>query len=287
VTSRTIVGWCLAFWIVVFLSSIQKASGQSARPEEVKFPSGNLVLYGFLYKPQGNSPFPAILYNHGSEQNPGLKLALGEFFSSRGYVFFVPHRRGHGRSPDDSFVESLYAQGAAGRIALHETHLEDLLAALAYLKQLSDVDPQRIVVAGCSYGGIQTVLAVEANAEQKLGLRAAIHFAGGAMSWRSFSLRDRMVRAIRKATVPVLFIQAENDYDLGPSRTLAYELERLGKPHKLLIFPPYGNTHAEGHGVFCSQGVNVWGPAVSSFLDDSMGMRGVTANDSSRSPSIP
>jgi carboxymethylenebutenolidase len=144
------------------------------------------------------------------------------------------------------------------------------LAALAYLKQLSDVDPRRIAVAGCSYGGIQTVLAVEANAEQKLGLRAAIDFAGGAMSWRSFSLRDRMVRAIRKATVPVLFIQAENDYDLGPSRTLASELEQLGKPHKLLIFPPYGNTHAEGHGVFCSQGMNVWGPAVSSFLDASM-----------------
>ena len=109
-------------------------------------------------------------------------------------------------------------------IALHETHLEDQLAALAYLKQLSDVDPHRIVVAGCSYGGIQTVLAVEANAEQKLGLRAAIDFAGGAMSWRSLSLRDRMVRAIRKANIPVLFIQAENDYDLGPSRTLPVSL---------------------------------------------------------------
>src|SRR5215471_7208269 len=265
------MGWSLAFVFATFLSANQSASGQSARPEEVTFPSGKLVLHGFLYKPQGNGPFPAILYNHGSEQNPGLKPALGDFFSTRGYVFFVPHRRGHGRSPHDSVVESLYAQGAAGRIALHETHLEDQLAALAYLKQLSDVDPQKIAVAGCSYGGIQTVLAVEANAQQKLGLRAAIDFAGGAMSWRSFSLRDRMVSAVRKATVPVLFIQAENDYDLGPSRTLARELEQLGKPHKLLIFPPYGNTHAEGHGVFCSQGMMVWGPAVSSFLDDSMG----------------
>ena len=242
----------------------------AAQPEEVSFPSGNLILHGFLYRPEGNGLFPAILYNHGSEENPGLKPALGEFFSSRGYLFFLAHRRGHGRSPNDSFVESLYAQGAAGRIALHEIHLEDQLAALAYLKQLSDVDPRRIAVAGCSYGGIQTVLAVEANAEQKLGLRAAIDFAGGAMSWRSFSLRDRMVRAIRKATVPVLFIQAENDYDLGPSQTLARELEQLGKPHKLLFFPPYGNTNAEGHGVFCSQATNVWGPAVTSFLDASM-----------------
>ena len=79
-----------------------------------------------------------------------------------------------------------------------------------------------------------------------------------------------MISAVRKATIPVLFIQAENDYDLGPSRTLAGELEQLGKPYKMLIFPPYGNTHAEGHGVFCSQATNVWGPAVTSFLDASM-----------------
>jgi dipeptidyl aminopeptidase/acylaminoacyl peptidase len=270
VTSRTITGWYLAFLVAAFLPSSQSFSGQSTQSEEVKFPSSNLVLHGFIYRPQGKGPFPAILYNHGSEEKPGSKPELGEFFSSRGYIFFVPHRRGQGRSPNDSYVESLRAQGVAGAIALHETHLEDQLSALTYLKQLSDVDPNRIAVAGCSYGGIQTVLAVEANAEQKLGLRAAIDFAGGAESWKSLSLRSRMVRAVRNATIPVLFIQAENDYDLGPSRTLAGELEQLGKPHKLLIFPPYGNTHAEGHGVFCSQATNVWGPAVSSFLDASM-----------------
>ena len=96
------------------------------------------MLHGILYRPRGSGPFPAILYNHGSEEKPGSKPALGEFFSSNGYVFFVPHRRGQGRSPNDSFVESLYAQGAAGRIALQEIHLEDQLAALTYLKQLSE-----------------------------------------------------------------------------------------------------------------------------------------------------
>lgn len=126
-------------------------------------------------------------------------------------------------------------------------------------------------MAGCSYGGIQTVLAVEANAEQRLGVRAASDFAGGAMSWRSTNLRERMVRAVRKATIPILFIQAENDYDLGPSRTLAGELERLGKSHKLLIFPPYGDTREEGHGLFCSRGGNVWGAEVFSFLEAAMG----------------
>jgi len=242
----------------------------AAQPEEVTFPSGKLVLHGFLYRPEGNGPFPVILYNHGSEKMPGSKPTLGEFFSNKGYVFFVPHRRSHGRSPDDSFVDSLYARGTGGIVALHEIHLEDQLSALSYLKQLPYVDTNRIAVAGCSYGGIQTVLAVEANAEQKLGLRAAIDFAGGAMSWSSFSLRARMVKAVRAATIPVLFIQAENDYDLGPSRTLAGELDQLGKPHKLLIFPPYGQTHEEGHGGFCTQATNVWGTAVISFLDASM-----------------
>ena len=244
--SRTVMALCLAFWPAALLLLNQSGSAQTARPEEVKFASGKLVLHGFLYKPQGNGAFPAMLYNHGSEQNPGLKPALGQFFSSQGYVFFVPHRRGHGRSPNDSYVESLRAQGVGGASAMHETHLEDTLAAFSYLKQLPDVDSLKVTVAGCSYGGIQTVLAVEANAEQKLGLRAAIDFAGGAMSWRSSTLRSRMVKAIRKADIPVFLIQAENDYDLGPSRTLAGELEQLGKPHRLQIFPPYGSTRS-GH----------------------------------------
>jgi dipeptidyl aminopeptidase/acylaminoacyl peptidase len=220
----SLVRWVLRTCLLLLF--LQASVLSAAEPEEVTFPSGKLVLHGFLYRPQGNGPFPAILYNHGSEEEPGTKPALGNFFSSKGYVFFVPHRRGQGRSPNDSNVESLRAQGRAGAIALHETHLDDQLAALAYLKQLSDVDAQRIAVAGCSYGGIQTVLAVEANAEQKLGLRAAIDFAGGAGSWRSLTLRDRMVRAIRRADIPVLFIQAENDYDLAPVKRLPASLKK-------------------------------------------------------------
>src|SRR4029077_10067925 len=172
-TSRSAVTWCLVFAVALLLPLNPSASGQDVRPEEVKFPSGNLLLHGFLYRPQGNGSFPAILCNHGSEEKRGAKPALAEFFLL-GYVFFVPHRRGQGLSPSDSYVESLRSQGPAEAIAFHEAHLEDQLAALAYLKQLSDVDSQRIALAGCSYGGIQTVLAIEANADQKLGLRAAI-----------------------------------------------------------------------------------------------------------------
>ena len=255
--------------ITVMLIFLWMASGSvlAAKPEEVVFPSGRLRLSGFVYKLDGRAPFPAVLYNHGSERKPGWKPELGELFSNKGYVFFLPHRRGHGRSPDDSHIDSLYNQGIRGEVALHEIHLEDQLAALNYLKGLPYVDTSKISVAGCSYGGIQTILAVEANAEMKLGLRAAIDFAGAAMTWaRAPNMRNRLFTAVRRATIPVLFVQAENDYDLSPSRALAQELEKLGKPHKVAIFPPYGSTAAEGHGDFCFRGGDVWGADVLSFL---------------------
>ena len=37
----------------------------SAR-EIVTFPSGEIILHGALYKPEGPGPFPAVIYNHGS-----------------------------------------------------------------------------------------------------------------------------------------------------------------------------------------------------------------------------
>lgn len=78
-----------------------------------------------------------------------------------------------------------------------------------------------------------------------------------------------MIRSAKTAVIPMLFVQAENDYSLTASRTLAAEMETLGKPHKLLIFPPFGNTAADGH-AFCTRGANIWTPEVFSFLDETM-----------------
>ena len=45
--------------------------GPPADAELVSFPSGDLTLRGFLYRPTGPGPFPAIVWNHGSEPKPG------------------------------------------------------------------------------------------------------------------------------------------------------------------------------------------------------------------------
>lgn len=76
-------------------------TGPAASPAavEVSFKSGDLTLRGFIWKPEGPGPFPALLWNHGSEKLPGQLPENAATLLAAGYVFFVPHRRGQGRSP--------------------------------------------------------------------------------------------------------------------------------------------------------------------------------------------
>jgi carboxymethylenebutenolidase len=243
-------------------------------PLEVTFSSGNLVLHGFLYKPEGQGPFSSILWNHGSERRPGWLPEVAPIFLDKGYVFFIPHRRGQGRSPGEYVMDLLDRAKRSGGpqardkelVELMEQHLQDQLAALSYLKGLPEVDPQRIAVAGCSFGGIQTAL----MAEKGLGVRAAVDFAGAAQNWQyAPELRARMIHAVRHSQMPIFFIQAKNDYDTSPSRELATAMEKSGKPHDLQIFPSFGKSNQDAH-EFCVHAGEIWAPKVFSFLTQAM-----------------
>src|SRR5262249_45290324 len=73
--------------------------------KEASFPRGELTLHGFLYKPEGKGTFPGVVFNHGSEKQPGGQAQLAKFYTRNGYVFFIPHRHGQGLSPGDYIVE--------------------------------------------------------------------------------------------------------------------------------------------------------------------------------------
>ena len=260
--------------LLLFFFPVGEPAQSPPAPVEVAFSSGGLVLHGFLYKPEGQGPFPAVLWNHGSERRPGWLPEVSPLFLSHGYVFFIPHRRGHGRSPGEYVMDLLdranQSGGSSARnrklVELMEQHLQDQMAALAYLKGLSAVDPQRIAVAGCSFGGIQTVL----MAEKGLGVRAAVDFAGAAQNWQhSQDLRARMTQAVQHSQMPVFFIQAKNDYDVSPSRDLAAAMEKSGKPHSLQIFPSFGKSNQDAH-EFCVHGGEIWAPQVFPFLEQAL-----------------
>ena len=55
---------------LVLLITASAAAQAPPSPQEVVFPSGSLQLHGFLWRPAGQGPFAAILWNHGSEKRP-------------------------------------------------------------------------------------------------------------------------------------------------------------------------------------------------------------------------
>jgi carboxymethylenebutenolidase len=245
----------------------------SSKPELVSFPGGDLVLRGYLYKPDGAGPFPAIIWNHGSEKLPGQQPELAGFYTKLGFAFFLPHRHGHGRSPGD-YIEDLIKKYAAIEqdrtlfqryvVRLHEEYNRDVVAAVEWLKGQPFVNQQYLVMSGCSYGGIQTLL----TAEKGLGLRAFVPFAPAAKSWANPELRKRLLEATRGAKTPLFLIQAQNDFSLGPSEALGQLIRRKGPPNRAMIYPPYGTTPQEGHWAFATKegGIAIWGSDVLAFF---------------------
>jgi dienelactone hydrolase len=271
------------------------ASGEGASPpppgapaaEEVTYPSDGLELKGLMYRPaagrpEGAGPFPAILWNHGSERNPGPCTALARFYTEKGFVLFLPRRRGHGGNPGEYIGDGVAAAPREARnermVELQEAANRDVAAAVAFLKKLPYVDPTRIVVSGCSYGGIQTVLA----AEKELGIRAAVPFAPAAMSWKGNpAIRARLEAAVRNRKVPMFILQAENDYDLAPSEALARVLPAVSLAGKSKVYAAFGDPqkHQDGHGGFAVRGGAVWGADVLAFLADAFAAPPAAAGD--------
>jgi carboxymethylenebutenolidase len=244
---------------------------------QVTYPARDDQLPGYLYKPAGDGPFPAVIWNHGSEKEPRAQPELAQFYVAQGFVCFVPLRHGHGPAPGAYIVDlqnklRTTAESAAEieekSIALHEAANADVVAAVEWLQAQSFVDRQRIVMSGCSYGGIQTL----PTAERGLGIRAFVPFAPGAMSFANRSLRDRMTRAARDAKAPVFVVQAKNDYSVGPCELLGPILAKHNNLSLAKIYEPFGKTNQDGHAAFAcrSLGITAWGPDVIEFINGSL-----------------
>jgi carboxymethylenebutenolidase len=83
-----------------------------------------------------------------------------------------------------------------------------------------------MIVAGCSFGGIQTLLAAERDASFK----AAFPISAAAQTWNTTpEIQNRLLAAVRKITSPVLLIQPSKDDSLEPARALGREAQKLGK----------------------------------------------------------
>jgi carboxymethylenebutenolidase len=255
------------------------ALAQTFGKQKVTFKSGKLTLVGYLFKPDGDGPFPGLIWNHGSEQDPGSSAqfdSVASNFVPAGYVVFAPIRRGHsdseGQYISDTVEAERKAHGAQAAakllVKLFETEqLDDELAGLNYLKSQAFVDTNRLGLIGCSYGGIMTIM----GAERGAGYKVAVALSPAAQSWEhNKPLQDRLIKAVSGINIPVFIIHPAKDASLEPGYALGQEFKRLAKPYGLEIFPPIGSEDQQSHCFGGAKGARIWTPAAIQFLNNTL-----------------
>jgi hypothetical protein len=117
--------------------------------EDIPFPSADgIKLMGRLSLPESNTPMPAFMMMHGSEQgmrdNFGNKV-MAHYMISQGFAILNYDKRGVGDS------EGVY-QEAANTSNLQK-HAEDAIAGVTYLASRPEIDAKRIGLIGFSQAG--------------------------------------------------------------------------------------------------------------------------------------
>jgi uncharacterized protein len=116
------------------------AGGQA---EEITFKSGPFDIAGDLWLPEGEGPFPVVLFVHGDgpidRTGWGMYLPLIERMLRAGYATFAWDKPGTGEST-----------GEIDRSRLQEQRTQILLDAIEVMKAHPDIDPQRIGLWGAS-----------------------------------------------------------------------------------------------------------------------------------------
>ncbi|HXT16187.1 MAG TPA: dienelactone hydrolase family protein [Gemmatimonadaceae bacterium] len=269
----------IAFAILFILEPREaRAQAAFAPPETVVVNSGGLRLKALLWRPSGPGPFPAVVFNHGeapqamtaAQAETVIRSALGPAFQRHGYLLLAPFRRGEGlsRGEGTSIQEAVAKRAAAATDSgtLHDSllateQLDDVRAAIAYVRTRPDVNRDRVSVAGHSQGG---VLAILAGARDST-LYSVLDFAGAERGWNFPSIRRLLTDAVGRLNVPLLMVHAANG-NPQPGIAMHEALKARGRPSRLLVYPPFGSTFEEAHR-FVLLAIPKWETDVFAFLE--------------------
>lgn len=223
------------------------------------------------------APRPLLVLNHGRAPQATERAAMGRarfpeasrWLVGQGFVVALPTRIGYGASggPDLDDTGACERKDYPGGF---RAAAAQVLAVIAALRARPEVDAQRAVVMGQSFGGATSTAVAELNPP---GVVAAINIAGGAggnptgrpqQPCATPQLERLFAGWGAAARVPMLWLYTENDQYFGPAypRQWHQAFTAAGGMAEFTQFTPHGS---DGHLLF-GRFPAVWQPVVAAFL---------------------
>jgi dienelactone hydrolase len=176
-------------------------------------PTRPVALQVTLFLPSGPGPFPLAIMNHGADaasaNNRGERYhytIAAYYFLSRGYAVALPMMRGFAGSQG-----SIVLAGCdLARIA--QSNASDIRAVTETLAHRPEIDGSRIVIAGQSFGGWNTL---GVGAAPPANVRGLILFNAALRNSDCHDQDESMARAAAqlgaRTTLPSLWFYGDND----------------------------------------------------------------------------
>ena len=116
----------------------------------IEFCSGKTTLVGRLVVPEGEGPFPLLVFAHGSGKSATRYTydPIVDLLKAEGYACFIPDKRGVGDSGGS--LPEVSVGNSKEKIQLLA---DDLLAAVNYMKNLREINTEQIGLMGGSQAG--------------------------------------------------------------------------------------------------------------------------------------
>lgn len=231
-------------------------STDTAEYYRLTYMSDGLRVNGFIGFPRVQDRRPAIIYNRGGSWNTGELIGIEIIpLVESGFVAAASQYRGNG--------------GSEGSETFGSGDVNDALNLIPLLQALPQVDPDKIGMMGGSRGGMVTYLALKAEAlsgadrikaavtvggisdllmwaEQRPDIVGAVYqpLIGTTPAQNTAPFVDRSaVYWPRLISAPLLILHGDADTEVSvdQSRKLYNELQQIGKPSELVIYP--GDDH--------------------------------------------
>jgi dienelactone hydrolase len=219
---------CIASFVAVdaVAAPLERVEFESASQRLL---SGGLIrgdrIQGYLAKPDGAGPFPAIVGLHGcAGMHEATKQRLADDLVGRGYVVLL--------------VDSYATRGidhacTSTAFTTFLTRRPDAYGALLFLGRQTFVDSQRVAAVGFSAGAWVTLSVAEPNSFEPF-------LPGGNLRFRAAAaFYPPCVRAVTRPEIPTLiFIGALDDWT--PAAECSSTITRWGNdgpPVELIVYP--------------------------------------------------